>query len=109
MGSQLAQVPAQTASVQSVPSHPLEIRQSVGMLIKCLLIFSHNDQYSVNGLTEMICECIQESESEEKRMEMEERVDIHRPVSYSKRQLVERVYLISLTLNLLPPSPLPTT
>lgn len=33
VGSQPAQVPAQTASVQSVHSHPLEIRQSVGMLV----------------------------------------------------------------------------
>lgn len=79
------------------------------MLVKYLLIFSRNDQYSVNGITGIMCEFIQESESEEKRMEMEERVDIRQPVSYGKRQLVEMIYLISLTLNLLPPSPLPTT
>lgn len=57
----------------------------------------------------MMCECMQESESKEKRIEMEERVDIHQLVSYGKRQLVEMIYLVSLTLNLLPPSPLLTT
>ena len=56
-----------------------------------------------------MCERVQESESEEKRMEKEERVDIHQPVGYGKRQLVEMIYLISLILNLLPPSPLLTT
>jgi hypothetical protein len=55
-------------------------------------------------------ESMQVSESIEKGMKilMEERVDIHQPVSYSKRELVEMIYL-SLTLNFLPPSPLLTT
>lgn len=83
VASQPTPVHIQSASTQSVPSHSLEIRQSVGMNVQKNLYFLIVISTSLVTLTGVILrESVQVSESKEKGTE--KRVDIHQPASYSK-------------------------